>query len=129
MNSVPAAPPVLSPLFFGAFDRHNFGDILLGHTAVREAEVAVPRCAGLAERDLRACGGFLVAPVDALIAPVTLIHVGGELLDCDAGQVGVLDRLRLDRGRAIPLSKNAAGSTRSPAPASVRLTSLPASRH
>lgn len=86
MNSVPAAPPVLPPLFFGAFDRHNFGDILLGHIAVREAEVAVPRCAGLAERDLRACGGFLVAPVDALTAPVTLIHVGGELLDCDAGE-------------------------------------------
>jgi hypothetical protein len=86
MNSIPAAPPVLPPLFFGAFDRHNFGDILLGHIAAREAEVAVPRYAGLAKRDLRACGGFRVAPVDALTAPVILIHVGGELLDCDAAE-------------------------------------------
>ncbi len=74
------------PLFFGAFDRHNFGDILLGHMAARDTGVAAPRFAGLAERDLRACGGFCVLPVAAVTAPVTLVHVGGELLDCDAGE-------------------------------------------
>lgn len=81
-----AAPPGPPPLFFGAFDRHNFGDILLGHMAIHDAGVAAPRCAGLAECDLSACGGFRVTPVDAITTPVTLIHVGGELLDCDAAE-------------------------------------------
>lgn len=86
MNSGYRPQPTPPPLFFGAFDRHNFGDILLGHMAARDAGVAAPRFAGLAERDLRACGGFQVQPVAAVKAPVTLVHVGGELLDCDAGE-------------------------------------------
>ena len=86
MKAGSSAPPDPPPLFFGAFDRHNFGDILLGHMAVRDAGVAAPRCAGLAERDLSACGGFRVGPVDAITTPVTLVHVGGELLDCDAAE-------------------------------------------
>ncbi len=115
MNAESAAPPVPPPLFFGAFDRHNFGDILLGHMAVREAAVAAPRCAGLAERDLRACGGFRVVPVDALTAPVTLIHVGGELLDCDAGEAAWMlgdSSLRWARRApyVIPRSRLPAGS-------------------
>ncbi|MGE5468729.1 MAG: polysaccharide pyruvyl transferase family protein [Ignavibacteria bacterium] len=71
-------------VFFGAFDRHNLGDILLAHVAA--AGVEQPVFAGLAARDLRACGGQRVVPVDSLSAPMALVHVGGELLDCDAAQ-------------------------------------------
>lgn len=81
----------LPTVFFGAFDRHNLGDILLAHVAVHEADVpAPPRFAGLAARDLTAFSGQSVVPVDALPGPVRLVHVGGELLDCDAGQAAYM---------------------------------------
>lgn len=72
-------------VLFGAFDRHNLGDILLAHVAA-QALGGQPVFAGLAARDLTACSGQRVVPVDALAGPLTLIHVGGELLDCDADQ-------------------------------------------
>lgn len=88
-------PPVV---LFGAFDRHNFGDILLAHVAERECgRPAI--CAGLARRDLRPWGGQAVAPLAEIAAgwcerygeaPLELIHVGGELLDCDLWQAAVM---------------------------------------
>lgn len=72
------------PVFFGAFDRHNLGDILLAHMAA--AEIGDGAFAGLATRDLTAWGGQRVSPLDSFTTPLTLIHVGGELLDCDAAQ-------------------------------------------
>ncbi|HJV93996.1 MAG TPA: hypothetical protein VJ572_10975, partial [Azonexus sp.] len=56
-------------VFFGAFDRHNFGDILLGHVAAAERGAGVGVFAGLAARDLTGWGGQRVAALDALTAP------------------------------------------------------------
>ncbi|MEW6415766.1 MAG: polysaccharide pyruvyl transferase family protein [Pseudomonadota bacterium] len=78
------APPVL----FGAFDRHNCGDLLFPH--LLQALVPGRRfvCAGLAARDLRRFGGHRVA----LLAPgvAHLVHAGGELLTCTAWQAAVM---------------------------------------
>ncbi|HWR77621.1 MAG TPA: polysaccharide pyruvyl transferase family protein [Thiobacillus sp.] len=80
----PHPPPVL----FGAFDRHNFGDLLFPHLL----EALLPgrsfAFAGLAARDLRAFGGHQVTPLPA--RPAQLIHVGGELLTCTAWQAAVM---------------------------------------
>lgn len=89
------APLVL----FGAFDRHNLGDLLLAHVAQRTA--APRRClfAGLRAADLRALGGFAVHAWPALLAtwrrdygaaPLELLHVGGEVLDTDAWEAAVM---------------------------------------
>ena len=78
-------PPVL---LFGAFDRHNLGDILLA--AVAAAERPAAAAAGLVARDMRPYGGPQVAALDAFAAPLTLVHVGGELLDCDAAQAAYM---------------------------------------
>ncbi|MDI6748316.1 MAG: polysaccharide pyruvyl transferase family protein [Rhodocyclaceae bacterium] len=77
-------------MFFGAFDRHNLGDILLGHMAAKQPGADAGLFAGLATRDLRSCGGQRVAELDTFTAPLTLIHVGGELLDCDAAQAAYM---------------------------------------
>lgn len=87
------APPCT--VLFGAFDRHNLGDLLFPHLAARLLPERQLVFAGLAARDLRRFGGHLVQPVAALAAelgetPVELIHVGGELLDCDAWQATVM---------------------------------------
>jgi hypothetical protein len=80
---------------FGAFDRHNLGDLLFPHIAARLLPGRELIYAGLAERDLRPFGGHLVRPLAALASelgdtPVELIHVGGELLGCDAWQAAVM---------------------------------------
>lgn len=74
-------------ILFGAFDRHNFGDMLFPHVL---AALLAPRplCfAGLADADLRACGGHRVRALRRLaprLPGANLVHVGGEILDCDA---------------------------------------------
>ncbi|MBW8457368.1 MAG: polysaccharide pyruvyl transferase family protein [Thiobacillus sp.] len=82
MNMHP--PPVL----FGAFDRHNFGDLLFPHLL----EALLPGQAfdfcGLAARDLRPFGGHRVTLLPA--RPRQLIHAGGELLTCSAWQAAVM---------------------------------------
>ncbi|MBI4755867.1 MAG: polysaccharide pyruvyl transferase family protein [Betaproteobacteria bacterium] len=85
------APVVL----FGAFDRHNLGDLLFPHVL---AALLAPRelhFAGLAERDLTAWGGHRVRALASLAAqfgprPVHLVHAGGELLDCDVWEAAVM---------------------------------------
>ncbi|HEV8690517.1 MAG TPA: polysaccharide pyruvyl transferase family protein [Ideonella sp.] len=77
-------------VLFGAFDRHNFGDLLFPHIA----EALLGRDtrllhAGLVTNDLRAVGGHAVQALSVLAAQgaldgATLIHVGGETLACDA---------------------------------------------
>ncbi len=76
------------PVLFGAFDRHNFGDLLFPH--LLEALLPVRECvhAGLAARDLRPFGGHRVSPLPA--QPTHLIHAGGELLTCTAWQAAVM---------------------------------------
>jgi len=101
-------------VLFGAFDRHNLGDILLA--AVAAAEHPATACAGLAERDMSSNGGPRVAALTSFSAPIRLIHVGGELLDCDAAQAAyMLGEPWLRWGRAAPYvvgkSRLPAGST------------------
>jgi hypothetical protein len=82
-------------IFFGAFDRHNFGDLLFPHivTALTGGKDAL--FVGLAKRDLRSCGGHRVEALAEVAArwsehPVNIFHVGGELLTCDAWQAAVM---------------------------------------
>ncbi len=86
-------------VLFGAFDRHNLGDLLFPHVVaalLRERGSGDELLyAGLATRDLRACGGHEVRALAMLIAepdprPVTLVHVGGEVLACDAWRAAVM---------------------------------------
>jgi hypothetical protein len=86
-------------VIFGAFDRHNFGDMLFAHVEQRllaeRLPDAKPLFAGLAARDLRRYGGHAVEALDTLAGrlrdkPVALVHAGGELLTCDAWEVAVM---------------------------------------
>jgi hypothetical protein len=88
------AHPEHAPLIlFGACDRHNLGDLLLPHIA---AALLAPRqvvVAGLAARDMTSFGGHRVRAIGEVLrempgAPV--IHVGGELLTCDAWEAAVM---------------------------------------
>ena len=78
-------------VLFGAFDRHNLGDLLLARVAERE-EAGPVVFAGLAARDMTPFGGPSVVPLEEAIADgsVRLIHVGGEVLDCDAEQAAYM---------------------------------------
>jgi hypothetical protein len=84
------APAVL----YGAFDRHNFGDLLLARVAARLLHGRRALFAGLAARDLRGCGGVRVMPLSRCAAPgslpVPLLHVGGQLLTCSAWQAAAM---------------------------------------
>lgn len=82
-------------IVFGAFDRHNFGDMLFAHIVARMLPGHRLRFAGLAERDLRADGGHFVESISALAStcrgrPVDIVHAGGELLTCDAWEAAVM---------------------------------------
>ena len=87
-NSPVSAPPVL----FGAFDRHNFGDLLFPHLMTALLPGQSFEFAGLVERDLQAFGGHRVSALAARQdpRPAHLIHVGGELLTCSAWQAAVM---------------------------------------
>ena len=95
------ADPVI---LFGAFDRHNFGDLLLAQVA---AELLRPRpvvFSGLAERDLTGFGGHRVRALTSLARewggrPVDLLQVGGEVLTCPTYEAAVM-LLELDEARA-----------------------------
>lgn len=78
---------------FGAFDRHNLGDLLFAQVAeALLGETCECVFAGLVERDLRALGGHRVRPIAqvAAEAPDALLHAGGEILDCDAWTAAVM---------------------------------------
>ena len=86
-------PTVSLPLvLFGAFDRHNFGDLLFPHLMTALLPRRTFEFAGLVGRDLRAFGGHQVEALGAWgdERPVQLIHVGGELLTCTAWQAAVM---------------------------------------
>ncbi|SEK10502.1 polysaccharide pyruvyl transferase family protein [Paraburkholderia diazotrophica] len=82
----------LSPVvLFGAFDRHNLGDMLFPHVVARMLGERDVRFAGLAARDLRAHGGHRVGALMQMHErAVDLIHVGGEILTCDAWEAAVM---------------------------------------
>ncbi len=85
MSMIKAHPP---PVLFGAFDRHNFGDLLFPHLLAALLPGRTFGFAGLAARDLRTFGGHQVTPLPE--RPSELIHVGGELLTCSAWQAAVM---------------------------------------
>ena len=82
-------------ILFGAFDRHNFGDLLFPHIVAALLERDDLVFAGLAERDLRAFGGHEVHALAHLAAQygnrkVNIVHAGGELLACNAWEAAVM---------------------------------------
>ncbi|HEV2612494.1 MAG TPA: polysaccharide pyruvyl transferase family protein [Noviherbaspirillum sp.] len=82
-------------ILFGAFDRHNFGDLLFPHIAAALLKERQLMFAGLASRDLRAVGGHQVTALPELATryrsePIDILHVGGELLTCNAWEAAVM---------------------------------------
>jgi hypothetical protein len=74
-------------ILFGAFDRHNLGDMLFAHVLAALLQPRPLFFAGLVDADLRACGGHRVHALSRLVHRLpgaNLIHAGGEILDCDA---------------------------------------------
>ena len=85
----------LPTLLLGAYDRHNFGDLLFPHIAAALLPGSRPIFAGLAERDLRPFGGHRTHALVRLAAelgnlPVRIIHMGGEILTCEAWQAALM---------------------------------------
>ncbi|HZX31707.1 MAG TPA: polysaccharide pyruvyl transferase family protein [Rhodocyclaceae bacterium] len=86
-------------VLYGAFDRHNFGDFLLGHAAALRAAPRPCLFAGLRAVDYSALGGFPVERLGDVLAgwrqrygdaPIDLLHVGGEILDTDSWEAAVM---------------------------------------
>jgi len=79
-------------ILFGAFDRHNFGDLLFPHLMTALLPGQSFEFAGLAERNLQVFGGHRVKSLTTRDdkRPADLIHVGGELLTCSAFQAAVM---------------------------------------
>jgi hypothetical protein len=85
------APTVI----FGAFDRHNFGDLLIAQVAARLLPRRELLFAGLAAREPHGDGGPPTVALARIAAfargrAVNVIHAGGELLTCDAWQAAVM---------------------------------------
>lgn len=82
-------------ILIGAFDRHNFGDLLFAHIVGAMSGRRGLLFAGVADRDLRAVGGHRVHALPRLAerlgeTPVNIIHVGGEVLTCDTYEAAVM---------------------------------------
>lgn len=82
-------------ILFGAFDRHNFGDLLLAHVAAARFQERPLVFAGVAEGDLRPWGGHQVRAIAELARawgdrPADLCHVGGEILTCSLYEAAVM---------------------------------------
>ncbi|CAG9164654.1 polysaccharide pyruvyl transferase family protein [Cupriavidus pinatubonensis] len=82
-------------ILFGAFDRHNFGDLLLAHIAAHVMKGRALHYGGLADRDLSAYGGHKVRALARVAeslgdTPVDILHVGGEILTCSAWEAAVM---------------------------------------
>jgi hypothetical protein len=82
-------------IIFGAFDRHNFGDLLFAHIAGALLGRRHRRYAGLVDTDLRSAGGRRVSAINRMheLLPArrfNVFHAGGELLTCSAWQAAVM---------------------------------------
>ncbi|MBL8350456.1 MAG: polysaccharide pyruvyl transferase family protein [Burkholderiaceae bacterium] len=82
-------------VLFGAFDRHNFGDLVFPHVAAALLPGRELVFAGLAERDLRRYGGHRVRALhrlagDGRLRGAQLVHAGGEILTCSARQAAAM---------------------------------------
>jgi hypothetical protein len=90
-----AASTATPTILFGAFDRHNFGDLLFPHIAAALLPGKHLIFAGLVERDFRSYGGHQLQALTKLSTEwgdqaVNIIHMGGEILTCDAWQAAVM---------------------------------------
>ncbi|HEY8607706.1 MAG TPA: polysaccharide pyruvyl transferase family protein [Noviherbaspirillum sp.] len=82
-------------IVFGAFDRHNFGDLLFPHILAALLPDRPLVFTGLAARDLTPFGGhrtLALADVAAQFAgeEVDIVHAGGEVLTCSAWQAAAM---------------------------------------
>ncbi len=82
-------------ILFGAFDRHNLGDLLLAQVAAMDFGNRPVIFAGLAERDMRPWGGPAVQSLSDVAKawgtqPADLCHVGGEILACTLYEAAVM---------------------------------------
>lgn len=78
---------------FGAFDRHNLGDLLFAHVVAALLPGRELVFAGLADRDLTAWGGHRVQALARLAddpRPTNIIVAGGEVLTCEAWEAAVM---------------------------------------
>jgi hypothetical protein len=85
-------PPVI---LFGAWDRHNFGDLLFPHIAQALLPGHETFVAGLAARDMRPHGGHEVQAITQVARAqagqgAVLLHAGGEILTCGAWQAAAM---------------------------------------
>ena len=86
-------PPELRTVVFGAFDRHNLGDLLFAHIVAALLPGRDLVFAGIADRDLTAWGGHRVETLARLAEdprPANVIVAGGEVLTCEAWQAAVM---------------------------------------
>ncbi|MCB1896070.1 MAG: polysaccharide pyruvyl transferase family protein [Zoogloeaceae bacterium] len=88
-------------ILFGAFDRHNLGDLLLARVAGRLCSPRVSIAAGLRGRDQTASGGVVAVAMSTLDAAADVLHVGGELLCCDAFDAAVMLQRPFDAARIV----------------------------
>lgn len=90
----------VTPLvLFGAFDRHNLGDLLLAEVAAWRALPRPSLFAGLCAADMRRYDSVVVRPIAEIAAgwpavhgdaPMEVLHVGGEVLDTDAWEAATM---------------------------------------
>lgn len=104
-------------VLFGAFDRHNFGDMLFPHVLARMLPGRTILFAGLLECDLSAYGGHSVQAIATLASTFAdqafdIVHVGGELLTCDAWEAAVM---LSPPGHAMPMIEAHSAWMRTPA--------------
>ena len=86
-------PPESRTVVFGAFDRHNLGDLVFAHVVAALLPGRDLVFAGIANRDLTAWGGHRVEALARLAEdrrPTNVIVAGGEVLTCEAWQAAVM---------------------------------------
>ncbi|MCT0208463.1 polysaccharide pyruvyl transferase family protein [Synechococcus sp. CS-1332] len=91
-------------ILFGAFERHNFGDLLMGFAferLLRQKGINAIH-ASILDNDLTACGGTKVHSIFSLLTngldpTIPILHVGGETASCSFN-----DALACDSPAALP---------------------------
>ena len=86
-------PPESRTVVFGAFDRHNLGDLLFVNVVAALLPERDLVFAGIADRDLSAWGGYRVEALARLAddpRATDVIVAGGEVLTCEAWEAAVM---------------------------------------
>lgn len=103
-------------VIFGAFDRHNLGDLLFAHIAQSLLQDRQCIVTGLVHRDLTPWGGHQVISLSEAVQQTAgrrshWVHAGGELLTCSNWEAAVMLQTQADATRAIALYDTASPST------------------